>query len=160
MQVRGHFILSFSYNHTPLSNWNLTKECDCTKKSISRAITIALILVCILGFIGHKKASELQSEEPTTPTINIEDTTTIETFSFHAKVLEVHDKYILAEHLPGGKTLSADIIEVPFEEKTSWPIPAVGDNVEVYYGGTIMETYPARLSNVYRVEILTIKLTS
>lgn len=81
-------------------------------------------------------------------------------YSFHAKVLEIHDNYILVEHLPDGKTLSADMIEVPFEEKTSWPIPAVGDNVEVYYDGLIMETYPARVSNVYRVEILTIKLTS
>lgn len=80
--------------------------------------------------------------------------------SFHAKVLEVHDNYLLVEHLPDGKTLSVDKIEIPLEEKTSWPIPAVGDNVEVYYDGTIMETYPAKLNNVYRVEILTIKLTS
>ena len=79
---------------------------------------------------------------------------------FHAKVLEVYDRYMLVEHLPDGKALPADQIEVPFEEITSWPIPAVGDNVEIYYDGTILETYPARLSKVHRVEILTIELTN
>ena len=38
------------------------------KKRITRAITIALILVCILGFIGHKKASEIRNEDTTAPT--------------------------------------------------------------------------------------------
>lgn len=33
----------------------MTKACACMKKSISRAITIALILTCIIGFIGHQK---------------------------------------------------------------------------------------------------------
>lgn len=38
------------------------------KKPIARALTIALILVCILGFIGYQKANEINNEDPTTPT--------------------------------------------------------------------------------------------
>jgi hypothetical protein len=38
------------------------------RKSIIRAITIALILACIIGFIGYQKAVELQKEQTATPT--------------------------------------------------------------------------------------------
>ena len=82
---------------------------------------------------------------------------TADEVSFHAKVLEVHDKYLLVEPLAdSNESKSADKIEIPLKEKESWPIPAVDDLVKVVYDGNIMETYPARLGNVYRVEILTI----
>ena len=38
------------------------------KKSISRALTIALILAFIIGFIGYQKTIELQKEPSATPT--------------------------------------------------------------------------------------------
>lgn len=38
------------------------------KKPFTRALTIALILACILGFIGYQKANEIHNEDPTTPT--------------------------------------------------------------------------------------------
>lgn len=118
---------------------------------MKKLIGFVFVFICVFALLGCPRRTNVSIEtEADTPT---------DTYHFHAKVIEVHDRYMLVEHLPDGKTLSADIIEVPFEEKTSWPIPAVGDTVEVYYDGTIMETYPARLSRVYRVEILVLKRT-
>lgn len=76
--------------------------------------------------------------------------------SFHAKVLEVNDNYLLVEPFAdSNESKSADKIEVPLAGKTSWPIPAVGDTVNVFYSGEIQETYPARITKVHRVEIET-----
>ena len=79
----------------------------------------------------------------------------MEEFSFQATVLEVHETYLLVE--PGEETWersSSDKIEVSLHDKTSWPIPQVGDTVNVFYNGELMETYPARVGKVYRVEIM------
>ena len=76
---------------------------------------------------------------------------------FHAKVLEVHKNYLLVEpFVDSNESKSANKIEIPLKEKESWPIPAVNDLVKVVYDGNIMETYPAQLGKVYRVEILTV----
>ena len=79
----------------------------------------------------------------------------MEEFSFQATVLEVHETYLLVE--PGEETWersSSDKIEVSLHDKTSWPIPQVGDTVNVFYNGELMETYPARVGKGYRVEIV------
>lgn len=76
--------------------------------------------------------------------------------SFRAKVLEVNDDYLLVEPVADSdESKSADKIEVPLAGKTSWPIPAVGDTVNIFYSGGIQETYPARITKVHRVEIET-----
>ena len=75
--------------------------------------------------------------------------------SFEATVLEVHDTYLLVEPAEGcWERTSADKIEVSLIDKTSWPIPQAGDRVNVFYDGQLMETYPARVSKLYRVEII------
>lgn len=71
-----------------------------------------------------------------------------------ATVLEVHDSYLLVS--PEGGTpesSTADKIEVSIKNKEVWPIPSVGDTVLIIYDGNVQETYPARIPNVYRVEI-------
>ena len=76
--------------------------------------------------------------------------------SFLAKVLEVKDNYLLVVPLAdSNESKSADKIEVPLAGKTSWPVPAVGDTVNIFYSGGIQETYPARITKVHRVEIET-----
>ena len=71
-----------------------------------------------------------------------------------ATVLEVHDSYLLVAPEGGTPERSvADKIEVSLKERESWPIPQVGDAILVVYDGNIQETYPARITNVYRVEI-------
>lgn len=76
--------------------------------------------------------------------------------SFCAKVVEVKDNYLLVKPLTDSKeSKSADKIEVPLAGKTSWPIPAVGDAINIFYSGGIQESYPARITKVHRVEIET-----
>ena len=78
-----------------------------------------------------------------------------QTCSFHAKVLEVSDGYLLVEPLAdSSESRSANQIQVSLRDKTtSWSIPAVGDVVKIVYDGNIMETYPAQISKVYHIEI-------
>ena len=79
----------------------------------------------------------------------------MEEFSFQATILEVHETYLLVEPAEDAwERSSADKIEVSLQDKTSWPIPQVGDTVNVFYNGELMETYPARVGKVYRVEII------
>ena len=99
---------------------------------------VLLALLCILSLTACKVASK---EE--------------DVHSFEATVLEVHDAYLLVEPAEGAwERSSADKIEVSLQDKTSWPIPQVGDTVNVFYNGELMETYPARVGKVYRVEIV------
>lgn len=80
----------------------------------------------------------------------------VDIVSFCAKVLEVTDNYLLVEPFAdSNESKSADKIEVPLVGKTSWPIPAVGDTVNIFYSGGIQGTYPARIAKVHRVEIET-----
>ena len=98
---------------------------------------VLLALLCILSLTACKAAFK-------------EDV-----YSFEATVLEVHDTYLLVEPAEGAwERSSADKIEVSLQDKTSWPIPQVGDTVNVFYNGELMEIYPARVGKVYRVEIV------
>ena len=98
---------------------------------------VLLALLCILSLTACKAASK-------------EDV-----HSFEATILEVHDTYLLVEPAEGAwERSSADKIEVSLQDKTSWPIPQVGDTVNVFYNGELMETYPARVGKLYRVEIV------
>ena len=75
--------------------------------------------------------------------------------TFQATVLEVHDTYLLVEPAEGSpERSSSDKIEVSLKDKTSWPIPQVGEKVNVFYNAEILETYPARVGKVFRVEIV------
>ena len=76
-------------------------------------------------------------------------------FSFQATVLEVNENSLLVEPVQGcPERNSADRIELSLQDKTSWPMPQVGDTVDVFYNGELMETYPARIGKLYRVEIV------
>ena len=74
---------------------------------------------------------------------------------FVATVLEVHDTYLMVAPEGGSSAASsADKIEIALKERESWPIPQVGNTVLIVYDGYIQETYPARITTVYRVEIM------
>ncbi len=108
------------------------------------AFVLAWIAVLGLAACDHKSGKDFDPAE---------------TFSFHAAVLEVHDSYLLVEpSADSNESKSADKIQVSLKDKTSsWPMPAVGDFVNIVYDGNLMETYPAQLGNVYRIEILETK---
>ena len=75
--------------------------------------------------------------------------------TFQAEILEVHDGYFLVKPESSWAINSADKIEVPMENMNASPEPEVGDIIEVSYSGEILETYPARLSKVQSIKVIT-----
>lgn len=74
--------------------------------------------------------------------------------SFNATVLEIHDGYYLVEPVEGSWELSSsDRIEVPIRNAAPSPEPEVGDVIEIEYSGEILETYPARIAEVYGIRV-------
>ncbi len=74
-------------------------------------------------------------------------------FTFQATVLEAKDTYILVEPVAGSVELtSSDQISLSNEEGIALQ---AGDVVEIEYDGSIMETYPAQLGNVYSIRVVT-----
>ena len=72
-----------------------------------------------------------------------------------AKILEIHKGYYLVEPVAGSPELgSASRIEVPMQNVESSPEPRVGDLLEIEYDGMIQETWPARIPNVYHIDLV------
>ena len=113
---------------------------------IAAIVTCAAVAVC---FLTNPKTST--NNDLSLP-LDIQDPNASQ---FIATVLEVHDTYLLVA--PEGGTpesSSADKIEIALKYRESWPIPQVGDTVLIVYDGNLQETYPARITTVYRLEIL------
>lgn len=77
-----------------------------------------------------------------------------ESVTFQAEILEVHDGYFLVKPESSWAINSADKIEVPMENMSVSPEPEVGDIIEVSYSSKILETYPARLNNVFSIKVI------
>lgn len=73
--------------------------------------------------------------------------------TFMAVVLEVHENALLVEPLEGEAVRnSADQIMVSTKNLENPPELEAGDMVKITFNGSIMETYPAQLGEVYGVE--------
>ena len=71
-----------------------------------------------------------------------------------AKVMEIRDGYFLVEPVEGSwERSSASLIEVPMEHMEPSPEPQVGDILRIEYDGQILETYPGRLNEVFRISV-------
>ena len=74
---------------------------------------------------------------------------------FRAEILEIHDGHYLVKPVEGSWELnSADRIEVPIRNAHPSPEPEIGDVIEIEYSGEILETYPARIADVYGIKII------
>ncbi len=74
------------------------------------------------------------------------------TVTFQATVLECSKQSVLVEPVEGSSELnSADQITLPNIEGTDFQ---AGDVIEVHYNGSIMETYPAQLGEVYAITLI------
>ena len=73
--------------------------------------------------------------------------------SFEAKVIEIpSDRAILvAPDEASNEARSSDKISVSVPSSDMFE---VGDTVKIYHSGEIMETYPAQISKVYRIDKL------
>jgi len=75
--------------------------------------------------------------------------------TFQATILEIHDGYYLVKPVEGSTELnSADQITVPMTNMHPSPEPEIGDIIEIEYDGTIAESYPAQITNVYSISVV------
>lgn len=75
--------------------------------------------------------------------------------TFQATILEIHDGYYLVEPVAGSTELnSADRITVPMTNMNPSPEPEVGDVLEIEYDGSIAESYPVQITNVYSISVV------
>lgn len=73
---------------------------------------------------------------------------------FQAEILEIYDGNYLVKPVEGSWELSsADRIEVPIRNAHPSPEPEIGDVIEIEYSGEILETYPARIADVYSIKV-------
>ena len=78
-----------------------------------------------------------------------------ETVTFQATILEIQDGYYLVEPVEGSAELnSADQITIPMINMNPSPEPEVGDVLEIEYDGSIVESYPAQITNVYGIRVV------
>ena len=74
---------------------------------------------------------------------------------FQAEILEIHDGHYLVKPVEGSWELnSADRIVVPISNAHPSPEPEIGDVIEIEYSGEILETYPARIADVYGIKVI------
>ena len=74
---------------------------------------------------------------------------------FQARILDIYDELFLVEPVQGSSELnSADQIEIPMKNMDPSREPLVGDLIEISYSGEILETYPARLNDVFNIKAI------
>ena len=79
---------------------------------------------------------------------------------FEATILEIYQGFFLVEPAADSQeSKSAGKIEVSRQNADPDLDWKVGDVILITYDGNIMETYPARLGQVYKIEKLTFILT-
>ena len=78
-----------------------------------------------------------------------------ETVTFQATILEIQEGYYLVEPMEGSAELnSADQIIIPMINMNPSSEPEVGDVLEIEYDGSIAESYPAQIVNVYSIRVV------
>lgn len=74
---------------------------------------------------------------------------------FRARVLEVHDGYILVEPQEGAHEChSSDRYEVSLSKIKEVPQIKVEDIVEIAYDGMAQEVYPPRITGVFSIKVI------
>ena len=87
--------------------------------------------------------------------VRISDESTPDRMRFEAEILEIYDGNYLVKPVEGSWELnSADRIEVPIRNAHPSPEPEIGDVIEIEYSGEILETYPARITEVFSIRVV------
>ena len=110
------------------------------------ALIFALICIASLAACGGKSGKDFDKPD--------------DLYQFEATILEVHDAHFLVEPSKDSQEArSSDKIVVSTQNADPAVQWQVGDLIVITYDGIIMETYPAQLHQVYKVEKLTPSLT-
>ena len=87
--------------------------------------------------------------------VRISAESTPDRMRFEAEILEIYDGNYLVKPVEGSWELnSADRIEVPIRNAHPSPEPEIGDVIEIEYSGEILETYPARITEVFSIRVV------
>ena len=87
--------------------------------------------------------------------VRISEENTPDRMRFEAEILEIHDGNYLVKPVEGSWELSsADRIEVPIRNAHPSPEPEIGNVIEIEYSGEILETYPARITEVFSIRVV------
>lgn len=86
--------------------------------------------------------------------VRISDESTPDSIAFEAEILEIYDGYFLVKPESSWAINSADRIEVPMKKLDPALEPQLGDIIEISYGGEILETYPARIKEVFSIRVV------
>lgn len=116
---------------------------------MKKLLTIIMSLIFVLALVGcGNKATD---NGVTVGTPAIPDDAVI----MQGKIVEIDNGRIVVEPIEGSIELkSSDKFSVPIEHMDASPEPQVDNIVEVFYDGSIEETYPAMLGTVYFVRIV------
>ena len=115
---------------------------------MKRLLALILALICMFSLAACEGKTGKDHDLP-------EDM-----YQFEAKILEIHDGYLLVEPAAeASESKSAEKIAVSRQNEAPGLDLQVGDAVLITYDGMIMETYPAQLGQVYKIEKLTFILT-
>lgn len=77
------------------------------------------------------------------------------TVTFQAIILEIQDGYYLVEPVEESTELnSANQVTIPKINVDSSSEPEVGDVLEIEYDGSIAESSPAQIANVYNIRVV------
>lgn len=115
----------------------------------SYAMKKHLLLILILSFILTNVACGTSSGDGES------EVGGDETVTFQATILEIQEGYYLVEPMEGSAELnSADQIAIPMTNMNPSPEPEVGDVLEIEYDGSIAESYPAQIANVYGIRVV------
>ena len=100
---------------------------------MKKYLLIVLLMICVLGLVGcnNKSLNYIISNEP----------------SITGIISEVNGSSILLENESGEYVVS---LNVENSDGIYSPIQ-VGDEVTVYYGGNIAESYPMQINKVYAI---------
>ena len=120
-----------------------------------RKTFIFLTTLCVLSMIGcnpYPPMSERNDAKDATEEKVVEDMTTL---TFDAEILSIEDFSYVVKPVEGSEELnSADMIVVSMQN-TDRPInPGLGDIIRIVYDGTIEESYPAQIHNVYSIRVV------
>ena len=107
---------------------------------MKKIVTLLLSFALVIGLVACGNKDQTQGE----------DTTPAQLVSMTATVLSISDNSILVSPVEGDPVnASADQISVSLiGANVIWGNREVGDIVEIFWNGEIMESYPAQIANV------------
>lgn len=160
-QSRGHYVPDPMAYEGGCISFYLTMK-DGTKHEVMNSGNVYLIIDDDYYDAGYNWLSGWQYQEGDSALpegffrdAQWEETEPEVTVSFQAVIKEINGETMLVEPVPGSLELdSADRFAIPVRHMEASPEPLVDDVIEIEYDGTIMESYPAQLGEIYNIRVV------